>query len=63
MGSEPIDHAVTIFNSILEMNKSKKKLSYLLFVDLKEAYDRVDRRAYKTYRHKTYHHKTYHHKT
>ena len=32
-----------ILNSILEMNKSKRKLSYLLFVDLKEAYDRVDR--------------------
>ena len=32
-----------ILNSILEMNKSKRKLSYLLLVDLKEAYDRVDR--------------------
>ena len=34
---------IFILNSILEMNKSKKKLSYLIFVDLKEAYDRVDR--------------------
>ena len=32
-----------ILNTILELNKSRKKLSYLLFVDLKEAYDRVDR--------------------
>ena len=28
---------------MLEINKSKKLLSHLLFVDLKEAYDRVDR--------------------
>ena len=34
---------IFILNSILEINKSKKKLSHLLFVDLKEAYDRVDR--------------------
>ena len=32
-----------ILNTILEFNKSKKLLSHLLFVDLKEAYDRVDR--------------------
>ena len=32
-----------ILNTLLELNKSRKKLSYLLFVDLKEAYDRVDR--------------------
>ena len=30
-------------DSILELNKSRKLKSYLLFVDLKEAYDRVDR--------------------
>ena len=34
---------IFILNSILEMNKNKKLLSHLLFVDLKEAYDRVDR--------------------
>ena len=34
---------IFILNSILEINKSKKKSSHLLFVDLKEAYDRVDR--------------------
>ena len=34
---------IFILNSILEFNKSKKLLSYLLFIDLKEAYDRVDR--------------------
>ena len=34
---------IFILNSILEINKSKKKLSHLLCVDLKEAYDRVDR--------------------
>ena len=32
-----------VLNTILELNKSRKKLSYLLFVDLKEAYDRVDK--------------------
>ena len=32
-----------ILNSLLELNKSRKFRSYLLFVDLKEAYDRVDR--------------------
>ena len=34
---------IFILNSILELNKNKKLLSHLLFVDLKEAYDRVDR--------------------
>ena len=34
---------IFILNLILEINKSKRKLSHLLFVDLKEAYDRVDR--------------------
>ena len=34
---------IFILNTILEINKSKKLLSHLLFVDLKEAYDRVDR--------------------
>ena len=34
---------IFILNSIREFNKSKKLLSYLLFIDLKEAYDRVDR--------------------
>jgi len=34
---------IFILNSILEMNKNKKLLTHLLFVDLKEAYDRVDR--------------------
>ena len=34
---------IFILNSILEFNKSKKLLSHLLFIDLKEAYDRVDR--------------------
>ena len=33
---------IFILNSILEKNKSKKLLLHLLFVDLKEAYDRVD---------------------
>ena len=33
-----------ILNAMLEINNSKKLLSCLLFVDLKEAYDRVDRR-------------------
>ena len=32
-----------ILNSLLELNKSRNLKSYLLFVDLKEAYDRVDR--------------------
>ena len=32
-----------ILNTVLEFNKSKKLLSHLLFLDLKEAYDRVDR--------------------
>jgi len=34
---------IFILNTILEINKSKKLLSHLLLVDLKEAYDRVDR--------------------
>jgi len=34
---------IFILNTILEINKSKKLLSHLLFVDLKEAYDCVDR--------------------
>ena len=34
---------IFILNTVLEINKSKKLLSHLLFVDLKEAYDRVDR--------------------
>ena len=34
---------IFILNTILEFNKSKKLQSHLLFVDLKEAYDRVDR--------------------
>ena len=33
---------IFILSTILETNKSKKLLSHLLFVDLKEAYDRVD---------------------
>ena len=32
-----------VLNTILEINRSKKLLTHLLFVDLKEAYDRVDR--------------------
>ena len=45
-GSGPIDPAATtlfILNSLLELNKSWKLKSYLLLVDLKEVYDRVDR--------------------
>ena len=34
---------IFVLNTILEINKSKKKLTHLLFVDLKEAYNRVDR--------------------
>ena len=34
---------IFILNSILEFNKSKKLQSHLLFLDLKEVYDRVDR--------------------
>ena len=34
---------IFILNSVLEMNKSKKLLSHIMFVDLQEAYDRVDR--------------------
>ena len=33
---------IFILNMILEINKSIKLLSHLLFVDLKEAYDRID---------------------
>ena len=33
---------IFILNTILEANKNKKLLSHLLFVDLNEAYDRVD---------------------
>ena len=32
-----------VLNTILEINCSKKLLTHLLFVDLKEAYDHVDR--------------------
>ena len=34
---------IFILNTVLEFNKSKKLLSHLLFVVLKEAYDRVER--------------------
>jgi len=34
---------IFILNSVLEMNKSKKLLSHIMFIDLQEAYDRVDR--------------------
>ena len=32
-----------VLNTILEINRSKKLLTRLLFVDLKEVYDHVDR--------------------
>ena len=34
---------IFILNSVLEMNKNKKLLSRIMFIDLQEAYDRVDR--------------------
>ena len=34
---------IFILNTVLEINASRKKLSHILFIDLKEAYDRVDR--------------------
>ena len=34
---------IFILNSVLEMNKNKKLLSHIMFIDLQEAYDRVDR--------------------
>ena len=34
---------IFILNSVLEFNKSRRMKSFLLFVDLQEAYDRVDR--------------------
>ena len=34
---------IFILNSVLEFNRSRKMKSFLLFVDLQEAYDRVDR--------------------
>ena len=34
---------IFILNSVLEMNKNKKLLSHIIFSDLQEAYDRVDR--------------------
>ena len=36
---------IFILNSLLELNKNRKLLSYLLVLDLQEAYDRVDRRV------------------
>ena len=41
--SKSCSNNIFILNTILEINKSKKLLSHLLFVDLKEAYDPVDR--------------------
>ena len=34
---------IFILNSVLEMNKNKKLLSHIMFIDLQEAYDRVNR--------------------
>ena len=34
---------IFILNPVLEMNKNKKLLSHVMFIDLQEAYDRVDR--------------------
>ena len=34
---------IFILNTVLEINASRKKLSHILFIDLTEAYDRVDR--------------------
>ena len=34
---------IFILNSVLEINKNKKLLSHIMFIDLQEAYDRVDR--------------------
>ena len=34
---------IFILNSVLEFNCSKRMQSFLLFMDLQEAYDRVDR--------------------
>ena len=34
---------IFILNSVLDFNKSKRLQSYILFVDLQEAYDKVDR--------------------
>ena len=36
---------IFILNSLLELNKNQRLKSHLLFIDLQEAYDRVDRRT------------------